>query len=69
MKRINETQEFLKSFISMSLEEAKELASFNGYEIRVTREDDTPYAATMDLRFDRVNIELQNQKVKKANIG
>lgn len=37
MKRINETQEFLKSFIGMSLEEAKELASFNGYEIRVTR--------------------------------
>jgi hypothetical protein len=69
MNRSNETDILIKSIIGKTLNEAKELASFNGYSTRVTREDSINYVVTMDLRFDRINLQLDNGVVTKCNIG
>jgi hypothetical protein len=69
MNRSNESGILIESIIGKTLNEARELASFNGYSTRVTREDSTDYWVTMDLRFDRINLQLDNGVVTKCNIG
>lgn len=69
MNRSNENEMTLGSLIGKSLKQAEELAGFNGFSIRVTREDSTNYMITMDLRFDRINLELDEGVVTKCSIG
>ena len=68
-QRINGNDLILESLIGKSLNEANQLAGFNGFAIRVTREDSTNYMVTMDLRFDRINLELDEGVVTKCSIG
>ena len=68
-QRINGNDLILESLIGKSLNEATQLAGFNGFAIRVTREDSTNYMVTMDLRFDRINLELDEGVVTKCSIG
>lgn len=69
VKRFNQEKELLETLIGKTLNEARELASFNGYEIRTIREDNERFFVTMDLRFDRINLEIDNKKVTKASVG
>ena len=68
-QRINGNDLILESLIGKSLNEAKQLAGFNGFAIRVTREDSTNYKVTMDLRFDRINLQIDNGVVTSCSIG
>ena len=69
VKRINGNNLILESLIGKSLNEATQIAGFNGFSIRVTREDSTNYIITMDLRFDRINLQIDNGIVTTCNVG
>jgi hypothetical protein len=51
------------------LDSAIEMAEFNGFSTRVTREDDVEFYVTMDLKFNRINFQIDNGKISKASIG
>jgi hypothetical protein len=68
-KRFNGNDLLLESLIGKTLNEAKELASFNGFSIRISREDNNNFPLTMNMRFDRIDIELDNGLVTKSKIG
>jgi len=57
------------SLIGKTEELAKSLANSSGYALRVTRNDNQNYAITMDYRFDRINVEIDNGLVTKSYIG
>lgn len=59
----------LESLIEKTLNEAKELVLFNGFSIRISREDNNNFSLTMNMRFDRIDIELDNGLVTKSKIG
>ena len=69
IKKINGNDLILESLIGKPLDEATQLAGFNGFAIRVTREDSTNYIITMDLRFDRINLQIDNGVVTSCSIG
>jgi hypothetical protein len=68
-KRINGNKALIESLIGKSLEEVIDIASSNGYETRILREDSENYYGTFDLNFWRINLEIDNKKVTKASIG
>jgi hypothetical protein len=68
-KRFNSNDLLLESIIGKSLEEGIELTKSNGFSTRVTREDNKNFFATMDLRFDRINFQIDNGKISNASIG
>jgi hypothetical protein len=61
--------ELLKSLIGMTKEEGYLLCKEKGFEYRITREDSTNYAITMDLCFDRINLAIDNGRITKCNLG
>ena len=63
-----ENEEFLKSLIGKTKEEGRELCKNNDYSVRIVRVDSNRYIITMDLRFDRVNFELDNDIITKCDI-
>jgi hypothetical protein len=65
-KRFDNENLLLQSLIGKSLEQAKELAVFNGFTIRVTREDNNNFPLTMDIRFDRIDVQIDNGLVTKC---
>lgn len=68
-KRFNSNYILLESIIGKSLKEGIELVKSNGFSVRVTREDDERFFVTQDLRFDRINLEIDNEKITSARIG
>lgn len=60
---------FVESFIGKTLEEAQDLANFNGYTIRLRKRDGDSFLGTSDLKQTRVNLHLETNKVVQANIG
>lgn len=62
-------EEFLKSLLGIDLSKASKICLDVGYVFRVTREDENRYFVTADLRFDRVNFEIDNGIITSANIG
>jgi len=65
----NESNKLLKSLIGLTKEKGTKLCLNNGYKIRVVREDSNNYAITLDLDFDRINLELDNGIITKCDIG
>ena len=65
----NGSRELLESLIGMTKESGIELCKVNEYSIRITREDSNNYVITMDLRFSRVNLEIDNGLITKCDIG
>lgn len=55
--------------IGMTKKQALAYIKKTGMRSRIKREDDQSYIGTMDLRGDRVNLELDNNLVVKAYIG
>ncbi len=65
----NASNELLESLIGMDKESGSELCREKGYKVRITREDSNNYAITMDLRFDRINLEIDKGLITKCDIG
>ena len=61
--------EFLKSLIGLTKDDCIKLCNENNYDCRIMREDDNKYLGTCDLRFDRINLELDNGIVSACSIG
>jgi hypothetical protein len=53
-------------YVGLTLEDAEALAEENGLTLRVVGEDGECFAITMDLRDDRVNVELADGVVIAA---
>ena len=69
VSRGNSNQLILDSVIGKTLNQAKELAGFSGFSVRVTRLDEEIYMVTMDLNFDRINVEIENDIIINSRIG
>ena len=64
-----ETDVILKLVLGKNLENSQKLCKENGYICRITREDLHNNVGTCDLRFDRVNIEVDEGAVTNSYIG
>jgi hypothetical protein len=65
----NGSNELLESLIGLTKEEGSKVCLENDYKVRVTREDSNNSVITMDLRFDRINLELDKGIITKCDIG
>ena len=65
----NGSNELLESLIGLTKEEGTKVCLDNDYKVRITREDSNNYVITMDLRFDRINLELDKGIITKCDIG
>ena len=65
----NGSNELLESLIGMDKESGSELCREKDYKVRISREDSNNYAITMDLRFDRINLEIDKGLITKCDIG
>ena len=61
------SKDILDSLIGKTYEEAQELC--DGYRLRVTNKDGVAYVVTCDLRLDRINLELLDDKIVRSSIG
>jgi hypothetical protein len=59
----------VRSVVGLEKEAAIKLLQDNGFKTRITREDDTSYFVTCDLRMDRVNLQIEKGKVTKVDMG
>jgi len=62
------TQEFLDNLIGKTHDEVIRLCKDN-FDLRLDRKDKDHFVGTCDLRFDRINIEIDNNIITKADIG
>lgn len=58
-----------QSLVGKTHEEATEIAHSMGLTTRLTKKDGEYYICTQDLRMDRMNFEIENNIVTKANRG
>jgi hypothetical protein len=65
---IGENEDLLPEYVGLTEAEATERAEGQGYSVRVVGEDGECFAITMDLRDDRVNLELADGVVVAAAI-
>jgi hypothetical protein len=65
----NGSNELLEYLIGMDEESGSKLCRERGYKVRITREDSNTYVITMDLRFDRINLEIDKGLITKCDIG
>ena len=66
---MKESKELLESLIGMTEDNGLKLCKENDYDTRIVREDSNNYAITMDLRFNRINLEIDNGIITKCDIG
>ena len=59
----------LGAYIGKTQAQAEALAQSQGLTLRVVRIDDQVFPGTTDYRLDRVNIEIDNTLVTKAQLG
>ena len=64
-----ENKELLESLIGKTKEDAQKLCDENRFKMRVIREDSNNYKITLDCRFDRINIRLDNNLVTSCDVG
>jgi hypothetical protein len=62
-------EELLESLIGMDKESGSELCKEKDYKVRITRENSNNYVITMDFRFDRINLEIDNNIITKSDFG
>lgn len=51
------------------IEKAREIARYEGYDIRITKQDNESYGFTCDLNFNRINVIVKDNIVIQADIG
>lgn len=57
------------SLIGKTVDEAREICKQNNLSFRVTIKDGVAYIITMDLRFDRINVNVENGVITKVDRG
>lgn len=62
-------KEIIEAVLNKTLEEAREIAGFNGYSTRVYKKDEQLYILTQNFKTDRINFEVENNIVIQAKIG
>lgn len=68
-KNYSDIEPFLESLKGKTEVEARELCKDTEYTVRKVREDGEHFIITMDLRFNRINLELENGLIVKCDIG
>jgi hypothetical protein len=63
------TVETSATLMGLTEEEAIKVAAGNGWTVRVSMRDGTPFSLTMDYRQDRVNLVVEKNRVTKVDIG
>lgn len=63
------TNEFLNDLVGLLIDEAKLECINNGFTFRTTKKDGNNYMITSDMKFNRVNFEIENNTVVKATAG
>lgn len=58
-----------KDWIGLSLEEANQKAESLGLLIRVIEKNGTPFMVTADVKSNRVNVRINNNKIIGAHTG
>jgi hypothetical protein len=58
-----------KTLVGLTLEEARQRAAAKGSTIRVCSRDGVSFPGTADLRPERVDVHVENDKVTAAFIG
>lgn len=58
-----------KLLIGLSEEDAIKMCSDSEYQYRIVRRDSENFIITMDLRFDRINLEIDDGVVTKCDLG
>ncbi len=59
----------IKKLIGKTEKEGIEIAKSHGYTVRLIKKDGESFVVTMDFRFDRINIEVENDIITKCNLG
>ncbi len=63
------SDKFLHKLIGLKTEDAIRLLNENNFKSRIVYEDGEHFIITMDLRFDRVNLEIEEGFVVSAHFG
>lgn len=58
-----------RHLLGRTKEEVNKELDERGIDHRTMREDKTDYMGTVDLRFDRLNLEYDNNKLTNFSIG
>lgn len=69
MKKKFTQKELNEIFIGLDLRQAIEVAYSCKLTHRITREDESYYICTRDLKPNRVNLEFENGEVVKISLG
>lgn len=56
-------------FVGMEKDKALAYIQSKGWRCRVTAEDGKTYIMTMDICADRVNLVIENGRIKSAGVG
>jgi hypothetical protein len=56
-------------YIGLILEEAQEVAKVNGFSTRIVEKDGTALFVTMDLRNNRLNFRVRDNKITDVYPG
>ena len=60
---------FIHKLIGLTTEYAIQLIKDNNFTSRIVYEDGEHFIITMDLRFDRINLEIEEGIVVSAHFG
>lgn len=66
---LNEAEFFAKKLVGLEQGMVKACLNANNVDYRIVREDDKHAVITMDLRFDRLNLEIDKGIVTRLDIG
>jgi len=59
----------IKEIIGKTEEEAEEIAKEEGMHLRLMRKDEKSFCVTCEFRPDRINIEVEKDKIADAYVG
>ena len=61
------SQEPIEDYIGLTMQEARQLASDRGQVLRITKRNSNIIIVTMELRTNRVNLELEDNLITAAS--
>lgn len=65
----NQDREVLSKVVGKNEEEAKQIIENHGYKSRITARDGERFMITLELDQNRINLEIEDGTVKRAEIG
>lgn len=62
-------EEIIAYLVGRPLKDEETVKVLSGFRVRTVRQDENYFVVTHDLRFDRLNLEVDNGIITKAYIG